>query len=239
MNFPGEIWLIPVPISEEAPERAPEAELADAVKNCQIFIVEKGKTARKWLKWLDPEFSKRNVLFVELNKHGATAELKETLLKTEKHIHIGLMSEAGCPGIADPGAEVVALAHQMGIRVRPLVGVSSITLALMGSGLSSQRFCFHSYLPVKTPDLKRAIHQLEIQSAREKSIQLFIETPYRNEAMLQCLLETLQANTLLCLAIGLQTPGEKIIRLPVSDWKKRQKPELHKIPCVFLLLAGQ
>lgn len=234
----GNLWLIPVPIGEEIPSDSPEIQLVEAAKLCGVFIVEKGKTARKWLKWLDPGFSQRNVSFIELNKHGKTPELERVLAKTKDGVHIGLISEAGCPGVADPGAEVVSLAHKLGICVRPLVGPSSIILALMASGLPSQKFSFHSYLPVKTPELKRELSRLESISLKEQSIQLFIETPYRNEAMFSTLLETLRSTTLLCLALGLQTEKERIFTFSVAQWKKHAKPELHKIPCVFLIMSA-
>lgn len=236
MDKKGNLWLIPVPLSEEI-SGAPDASLAEVASKCQIFIVEKGKTARKWLKWLDPGFSTRGVEFIELNKHGITHGLDDAIKSADKGIEIGLMSEAGCPGIADPGAEVVALAHRKGISVKPLIGPSSIILALMASGFNGQRFFFRGYLSIKAPDLIKEIKYLELQSRRENCSMIFIETPYRNTAMIGQLIETLSDNTMLCIARGLCTEDEWVYSAPISKWKRMEIPELHKIPCVFILQA--
>lgn len=232
----GQLWLIPVPIADPGNSGFPSIWF-EAAQKCQIFIVEKGKTARKWLKELDPGFPQRGVQFLELNKHGVTEGLKEALLETANGVHIALMSEAGCPGVADPGAEVIALAHHLSVEVKPLVGPNSLLLALMASGLNGQRFYFLGYLPAKQPDLKKEIRRWEQWSARENTTILFIETPYRNDAIFAQLLETLQENTKLSVAVNLDSKDEWIKTRSVRDWKKTSKPSLHKFPCVFLFLA--
>jgi 16S rRNA (cytidine1402-2'-O)-methyltransferase len=236
INSAGQLWLIPVPIADPAISGFPP-QWSETAQKCQIFIVEKGKTARRWLKELDPGFSQRGIRFLELNKHGATEGLKEALLETANGVHIALMSEAGCPGVADPGAEVIALAHQLNIIIKPLVGPNSLLLALMASGLNGQRFYFLGYLPAKQPDLKKEIRRWEQWSAREDTTIMFIETPYRNDAMLIQLLETLNENTKLSVAMNLDSQDEWIKSATVRDWKKTSYPSLHKFPCVFLFMA--
>jgi 16S rRNA (cytidine1402-2'-O)-methyltransferase len=233
----GQLWLIPVPIADQAVSGVP-GPWKEAAQRCQIVIAERGKTARKWLKDMDPDFSSRQIEFIELNKHGDTPGLEATLAKALQGTHIGLMSEAGCPGVADPGAEVVALAHRLGIRVMPLVGPSSLLLALMASGLNGQQFYFKGYLPAKVPELKKEIRFLEQLSAKERTTILFIETPYRSESMVRQLLETLNEHTRLCIARALDSPDQWIRTASIREWKKMTLPDLSKMPCVFLFLAA-
>jgi 16S rRNA (cytidine1402-2'-O)-methyltransferase len=236
-NRSGELWLLPVPIHELHPYSV-DPFVRKLASTCSVYITEKAKTARKWLREIDPDFSKRENHFLELNKHGKTTELKDYLLKVKAGNSALLISEAGCPGIADPGAEVVALAHKMSIPVRPLVGPSSIILALMASGFTGQRFYFQGYLPSKVPELKTALKKLEVQSFQEKCSMIFIETPYRNKQVLDAALESLQPGTLFSLALGLTGPDEWCKSYTIGEWKKIDIPELNKIPCVFIIQSA-
>lgn len=232
---PGKLWLLPVPIGDEMPS----TEQCNVAKSCQIFIVEKGKIARQWLKKMDPAFTDRVPSFLELNKHGATDQLKETLSLAKKGYHIALMSDAGCPGVADPGSEVVYLAHRMNIEVRPIVGANSLILSLMACGFDTQRFYFKYYLPVKQAELKKELKALEQFSAKELTSIVFIETPYRNLSLLKVLLETLHDDTQLCVAAGLQTNHQTIKSMSICEWKNQSLLKLDKIPCVFILCSSR
>ena len=176
--------------------------------------------------------------FATLNEHTAANELTELLAPLLAGEDVGIISEAGCPGIADPGAELVSLAHRHGIRVVPLVGPSSILLALMASGLNGQRFAFHGYLPIPEAERNKAIAALEAESARYHQTQLFIETPYRNEKLFSALLAHCRPQTLLCVASDITLPHEQIRTRPIAQWKSQPAPQLNKRPSLFLLLAA-
>jgi len=230
----GHLWLLPVPIHDIHPYSV-DPFIRAIVSGCSIYIVERAKTARKWLKVIDPEFSKKENFFLELNKHGKTEELHDCLMRVRSGNSALLISEAGCPGIADPGAEVVALAHEMDVPVRPLVGPSSIILALMASGLSGQKFYFQGYLPSKIPELQIALKKLELQSLQEKCSIIFIETPYRNKQIMDTALQVLKPQTHLSLARDLTGTEEFCYTTTIEKWKKSSIPELNKIPCVFII----
>ncbi len=202
------------------------------------FIAEREKSARRLIKALVPDKNQAQLHFFELNRHTVPGEIKHFLRPLLEGKPMGLMSEAGLPGIADPGAQVVRLAHRQGIKVEPLTGPSSIFLALMASGLNGQRFAFHGYLPVKSPELSKRLRQLEMRSRRENETQIFIETPYRNDKMLDALLKTLHPDTLLCVAADLTLDTEWISTRRVGDWSRMTLPALHKRPAIFLFLAG-
>jgi 16S rRNA (cytidine1402-2'-O)-methyltransferase len=204
------------------------------VAGLDTFIVERPKTARAFLKQIGTTTPLQQLTLLELNEHTPAAELPALLAPLLAGTDVGLLSEAGCPAVADPGANLVRLAHQQGITVRPLVGPSSILLALMASGLVGQRFAFHGYLPVKPDERGRALHELEQRSAREDAAQAFIETPYRNRAMLEEIVKTCHAETWLVLACDLTTDREMIISRRVQAWK-HALPEVDRRPCVFLL----
>lgn len=235
--MPAKLYLIPVPLGPSDYLPVPE-QVIQVVHSLDHFIVERGKTARRFLKdWKTP-IPFQEMTFFELNKRTDLAELPsflEPALKMGKSI--GLMSEAGCPGVADPGAAVIEMAHAKGIEVVPLVGPSSILLALMASGFNGQCFGFEGYLPIKKGDRQRKIKQLYAQSKKEGRSQIFIETPYRNMAMLEDLLAQLPKHCRLCVAADISLPSQYIKSQTVAEWKKGELPELHKRPTVFLFLA--
>jgi 16S rRNA (cytidine1402-2'-O)-methyltransferase len=180
------------------------------------------------------EKKQSELILFSLNKHTDSKEHQEFIKPLLEGKNIGLMSEAGCPGIADPGAAIVKIAHEKGIKVIPLVGPSSILLALMASGMNGQSFTFNGYLPIDKSEKKATLKQLEKLSFDKNQSQLFIETPYRNNKLLEDILETLQPNTLLCIACDITLPSEFIKTLPINNWKK-QKIDLHNRPCIFII----
>lgn len=228
------LFLIPSPLGDERPQVLLPDELA-IVHRLRVFICEKGKTGRRYLKQWETPIPLQEMTFFELNKRSQAADLPQMLQPALAGKDIGLLSEAGCPGVADPGADLIRLAHDKGITVRPLIGPSSLLLALMASGMTGQSFAFHGYLPIQAPQRRKALQQLERQRAQT---QLFIETPYRNKAMLDTALESLHPDTRLATATDLTLPSEEIHSMRVRDWKKqKQLPDLHKRPTVFLLQA--
>ncbi len=234
---PGILFLVPTPLGEDTLAGI-SPELLETVFALDYFIVERGKTARRFLKAIQFPRPLQSLVFEELNEHTPNAALEGLLAPVLAGRDAGLMSEAGCPAVADPGGPLVLLAHRMGIEVRPLVGPSSILLALMGSGLNGQRFCFHGYLTAKKTDLGRQIRLLEAQSAKERQTQIFIETPYRSQAMLEMLIRTLSPGTLLSVSAGLTLPSQYIRTQTVATWKTLHPlPDLNKQPAVFLILA--
>jgi len=237
VTAPGRLYLVPAWLSEDTPpaEAVPAAVLA-RIRALECFVVEDAKSARRYLAACGHPKPMRELALEELNEHtpdGAIAGLLAPLLAG---VDVGLLSEAGVPAVADPGAKLVAAAHSHGVRVVPLVGPSSILLALMASGLEGQRFRFVGYLPADAAARKAALIELEQQSARQRETQVFIETPYRNDAMLQELLATCCGETRLCVAADLTAPSEWIRSARVSDWK-RDIPKIGKRPAIFLLLA--
>ena len=213
------------------------ANIAALVASLTIFVVENAKTARQWLKWYGHPTELRQLTIWEMKASDRREEILGYLAPLLAGNNVGLMSEAGCPGIADPGANVVREAHRAAIRVVPLVGPSSILLALMASGLNGQRFTFHGYLPVDRNERVKTITELEQRSRRDDETQIFIETPYRNAALFQALVDTCQREALLCLAAGVTADDEMIITRTIGEWRKNI-PDLEKRPTVFLLLAA-
>jgi 16S rRNA (cytidine1402-2'-O)-methyltransferase len=231
----GTLYLIPVPLAEDAADSATQPpDVRALVQGLGAFVVENAKTARAFVKRFGHPRPMAELRWFELDKHGKT-DLAAPLALLQAGEDVGLMSEAGCPGVADPGAAVVAAAHALGAPVRPLVGPSSLLLALMASGLSGQQFSFHGYLPVDAAQRQQKLRQLEQAARRDKATQLFIETPYRNAAMLDSLLATLNNSTRLAVACDLTAPGEWIRSASVEQWKRRPLPELNKRPAVFLI----
>lgn len=232
----GTLYLIPTPLGESLLEQTLPAGTAAIADKLQHFIVENSKTARQHLKWLNVGTPLRELQLAELNEHTPPAALDALLQPLLGGMDVGLMSEAGCPAIADPGANLVRLAHRRGILVKPLIGPSSILLALMASGANGQRFSFHGYLPVDANERKQALQTLEKRSRQFDEAIAFIETPYRNNQMLETLLQTCAPATLICSATDLSTATEQIVSRCVSEWPKN-KPDLHKRPTVFVLYA--
>ncbi len=234
---PGILYLIPCTLGDTPPEQVLPQHVIAVARRLGHFVVEQPKTARQFLSALKPERPLQSLHFATLNQHTAAQDLAELLAPLLAGHDIGLISEAGCPGVADPGAELVNLAHCNGIRVVPLVGPSSILLALMASGLNGQRFAFHGYLSIAEPERDKAISKLEAESATLKQTQIFIETPYRNEKIFAALLARCRPQTLLCVATDITLPGEQILTLSIGQWKSRPVPQLNKRPSIFLLLG--
>lgn len=228
------VYLIPAPLDEESVQVIP-AYVLEAVKQCNAFFVENDRTARRYLKKLDKTLVIDDYDWIVI--HKAEAQVKNQLMqKLKAGKTIGIISEAGCPGIADPGQILVETAHQQGATIKPLVGPSSILLALMGSGMNGQQFSFVGYLPIEEPNRKRKLNQLEELSARQQSTQIFIETPYRNNQLLETILKTCKPQTRICIAANLTAANEVIQTKTVAEWKK-QIPDLHKIPVIFCLMG--
>ena len=236
-NTSGTLYLIPCTLGDTPAEQVLPQHVIDMARKLRHFVVEQPKTARQFLSALKPEHPIQALHFSSLNEHTDRSELAGLLAPLLAGQDVGLISEAGCPGIADPGADLVNLAHKHDIRVVPLVGPSSILLALMASGLNGQRFAFHGYLPIENAERKAAIVALEAESARNRQTQLFIETPYRNEKMFGALLAICRPQTLLCVATDITLPSEQIRTRSIAQWKLQSPPQLHKRPSLFLLLG--
>jgi len=233
----GTLYLIPCTLGDTPAEQVLPQHVIAVARKLKHFVVEQPKSARHFLSVLKPGQPIQSLHFASLNEHTAANELAELLAPLLEGHDVGIISEAGCPGIADPGADLVLLAHRNGIRVVPLVGPSSILLALMASGLNGQCFAFHGYLPIEEMARNRAIATLEAESAKRKQTQLFIETPYRNEKMFNALLAHCRPQTLLCVATDITLPGERIQTHTIELWKSLPAPQLNKHPSLFLLLA--
>ena len=234
MTTQAKLYLIPTPLGDKGSYVLP-AYLIDVIHSLDVFIVEKVKTARRFIKSTNPPKAIDQLTFYELNKQTREQEWQHFLKATELGKNIGLLSEAGCPAVADPGARIVALAHQKELEVVPLVGPSSVLLALMASGMSGQSFCFHGYLPRKNSNLVKYLKRLEKLSAQLQQTQIFIETPYRNKKLLEQTLKTLSPATRLCIAVDLSLDTQWIKTKSIQQWKQTKLPDLHKRPAVFLL----
>ncbi len=233
---PGTLYLLPTGLGDAALSVLPEGS-REIAHRLSYFIAENPKSARAFLKQAGYPRPLNTVTMATLNKDTPAAQLPQLLAPLQAGSDAALVSEAGCPAVADPGALLVRAAHRSGIRVVPLVGPSAILLALMASGLNGQRFMFHGYLPVADTARAQAIAELEQRSRREDATQIFIETPYRNDAMLQALLAHCAPQTLLCVATDITQPGERILTRRITDWR-RDVPALNKRPSVFLLYAA-
>lgn len=207
-------------------------------RSLEYWVVENAKSARHFLKSISPILPLQSIRMELLDKDTPTHLVGNLLDIVEKGQDVGVLSEAGCPGVADPGAEFVRLAHQRSLTVVPLVGPSSILLALMASGLNGQKFTFHGYLPVDINSLRSKIQDIEWASRRNNSTEIFIETPYRNERLALHLIENLASNTLLCIATSLTAPDQMIRTMAVSAWRKIESPVTNGAPTVFLILAN-
>jgi 16S rRNA (cytidine1402-2'-O)-methyltransferase len=233
-NLKGKLYLIPTTLGESNTEEVLPQLVKKVIETVDHYIVENEKTARKSIRAVFPEKVQSSLLLSTLNKHTDISEHNEMLQPCLKGINIGLMSEAGCPGVADPGAAIVKLAHEKGIQVVPLVGPSSILLAMMASGMNGQSFAFNGYLPIDKSEKKSALKNFEKLSQDKNQSQLFIETPYRNNKLMEDLLQTLHPNTHLCIAADITLPTEYIKTFRVSEWK-RVKVDLHNRPTIFIL----
>ncbi|MBX6319834.1 SAM-dependent methyltransferase [Pigmentiphaga sp.] len=234
---PGTLHLIPVSLGDAPPERWLPAEARTLAGQLDTYIAENAKTARAFLKAIGTVRPIQEITIHTLDAKTDERDIVAWLKPVAAGGRIGLVSEAGCPAVADPGARVARAAHEMGIRVQPWVGPSSLLLGLMASGLDGQRFAFHGYAPVDAAERARQLRDWEQASARYNQTQMLIETPYRNAAMHAALLATLRPTTLLCVARSLTTDREWIKTLSIADWKRQPAPQLDKQPTLFLFLA--
>ena len=225
------IYLIPTVLSESGYHVIP-GYVASIVKECEVIFTENLRTTRRYIKQLNHNITIDDIEWFLLESSESTR--KNFTDKVKEGKKIGVFSEAGCPGVADPGQDLVAIAHSLEAEVIPLVGPSSILLALMASGMNGQQFCFHGYLPVKEPARGHTIRNLESLSAKNDSTQIFIETPYRNNQLIDALCNTCRSETQLCIAADLTAEGQWIKTKSIAEWKK-VKPDLHKRPAIFLL----
>ncbi len=229
----GTLFLIPVPLAEDAAHKTFTPYLVDTINQIDTYIVENSKTARRFLKEAGLKTPQKDLIVHDYGKHNRkdlSPFFKELLAGKD----VGLMSEAGCPGIADPGADIVAEAHKKGIKVVPLVGPSSILLALMASGFNGQSFTFWGYLPIDKDQRSKRLKDLEVSASRYKQTQLFIETPFRNNQMLEDILKSCKPATQLCIASNLTAGDEFIKTQSIYNWRK-ETIDLHKKPTIFLL----
>lgn len=233
------VYLIPSPLDEAALDTLPDY-ITDAVKNCQSFFVENQRTARRFLKSLWNAHLPGQDIVIDNYEWSVSDGSQQTenvfRQKIKEGKNIGIISEAGCPGVADPGQELISIAHEMSATVKPLVGPSSILLALMASGMNGQQFQFWGYLPVKDAERNKVIKELETESWKKKCTQIFIETPYRNQQLLDALCRQCKPSTKLCIAAGLTGEQEWIKTKPIGAWTK-EKINIHKLPAIFLLQA--
>lgn len=233
----GTLYLIPVPLSDAAADASYTAYLVRTINAIDEYIVENEKTARKFLKQAGLETPQSRLLMHDYGKHArGTTDLSAFFSGLLSGKDVGLMSEAGCPGVADPGADIVAEAHKRGVKVVPLVGPSAVLLALMASGFNGQSFAFHGYLPIEKGARAKAIKDLEQQAYRQKQTQIFIETPFRNNQLLAEILRIGKPRTQLCVAANLTAPDEQVVRLSVHEWKKTAF-DFHKKPAIFLVFG--
>jgi len=233
----GILYLIPSVLAENTAHQVITTQTKNSILNCHFFLVENVRTARRYISSLKLGLNIEDLKFEILDKKTSEGKLEQLMTPIKQGLNIGVISEAGCPGIADPGASAVAFAHRKGIKVMPISGPSSMFIALMGSGFNGQSFSFHGYLPIDKKNKIEAIKKLEAESIKENRTQIFMETPFRNDGLLEDLKQHLRPDTLLCIAKNLTAEDEMIQTKRVADWKK-VKIELHKIPTVFLIYGG-
>lgn len=230
----GKLYLIPTTLGDTEPLEVMPLSVKKVIEHLNYFIVENEKSARRFIKKITPSKSQPSLELRLLDKYSDEFETQNYLDVCEEGVSVGLLSEAGVPAVADPGASIVKLAHQKGIQVVPLVGPSSILMAMMASGMNGQNFAFNGYLPIDKGDRKKAIKELERLSKDKNQSQIFIETPYRNEKMLDDLRFVLSPDTRVCVACDITLPTEHIKTLSIKDWKKT-KTDLHKRPTIFII----
>ncbi|WP_303312424.1 SAM-dependent methyltransferase [Hymenobacter sp. BT730] len=233
--MPGTLYLIPTVLAEDTATQVLPPQVAERVVALSYFLVENARTARRFIKQVAPQHVIEELRISVIDKDSSEAQIQAALKLVMAGQDAGVISEAGCPGIADPGAELARAAHQLGIKVVPLVGPSSLLLALMASGMNGQSFAFHGYLPIDRSRRSATIKQLERVALAQKQTQLFIETPYRNMQMLEDLLTQLTGTTRLCIAANLTAPNEFVRTNTVAGWRKAGLPDIHKQPAVFLV----
>ncbi len=229
------LYLIPVTLGETSIEQVLPSYNHEVIMGIRHFIVENIRSARRFLRQTDRTFPIDDTTFFEMGKHSDERAFSQYLQPLREGKPVGVISEAGCPAVADPGADIVGIAQREGLRVIPLVGPNSMIMAVMSSGLGGQSFAFNGYLPVDTTDRAKKLKMLETRAWTEGQTQLFIETPYRNKKMFQTLLAALRPQTRLCIAAGITTQDEYIRTLRISEWKNTKLPDLSKIPAIFLI----
>lgn len=232
----GKLYLIPSTLGDSPPLEVLPISIKRAIESINHYVVENEKTARHFIKKISPRKSQPSLQLFSLNKFTEASEIPSFLDPCLEGFDVGILSEAGCPGVADPGAAVVKIAHGKQIQVVPLVGPSSILLALMASGLNGQNFAFNGYLPINGSERKKEIKRLEKKSRDENQSQLFIETPYRNNKLLEELQRTLSGNTMVCVACDITLTTEFILTKTAGSWKSEQV-DLHKRPTIFIIQA--
>jgi len=234
MTTEGKLYLIPTTLGDNNPTEVLPITVKKVIEETDTFIVENEKTARRFIKKICPEKPQPSLKIFLLNKHTEETDLPSFLAPCSRGINIGLLSEAGCPGVADPGADIVKIAHTKNIKVIPLVGPSSILMAIMSSGMNGQSFTFNGYLPIDKAERKTEIKRLERLSFDRNQSQIFIETPYRNNKMLEDLVAILDNNTDVCVACDITLPTEFIKTKTANQWKKNMV-DLHKRPTIFII----
>ncbi len=230
------LYLIPTLLADDTDAQVLPPSIREVIEKTDAYFVENVRSARRFITGLKTGRIIGETQFFDLDKDTPPADTRRQIQElTERKRNAGVLSEAGCPGVADPGAVVVGMAHTLGWRVEPLVGPSSILLALMASGMSGQSFVFHGYLPIDRQDRARAVRHLEKEAQQRQQTQIFMETPYRNDALFADVLANCQPNTRLCVACNLTAPDAFVRTLTIREWKT-QTPDLRKKPTVFLLL---
>jgi len=233
LSMKGKLFLIPTTLGESDIDQVIPNQIQQLIPDIKYFIVENIRTTRRYLKKVNRDINIDELTFYELNKHSSSKDISGYLDDLEKH-DMGIISEAGCPGVADPGADVVKIAHDKNIKVIPLVGPSSILLSLMASGFNGQNFAFNGYLPIPTNERIKKIKQLDNRSLNENQTQMFIETPFRNMKMVENLIQNCNPATKLCIAADISLETEYIRTMPIKNWKNKV-PDLHKRPAIFLI----
>jgi 16S rRNA (cytidine1402-2'-O)-methyltransferase len=233
----GKLYLVPIPLGDCSSDLVIPHDVSRIISNLNHFIVENTRTARRYIRTMDAQKNIDKITFFVLNKHTQKRDIESFLEPAIRGYNIGIISEAGVPAIADPGTDIVSLAHESGIKVVPLVGPSSIFLALMASGLNGQSFTFHGYLPIKNNERIQKLKSIEKESQKEDKTQIFMETPYRNNKMFADILKTCKKNTRLCVASNITLQEEYIKTKTIEEWQD-EEINLHKKPTIFLILAS-
>lgn len=231
----GTLYLIPNTLGKTPENNTIPEYVLSVIRKLDVLIVENVQTASRYLQWVGDTVPEYEIEFLLLNKKTPTHEIASFLNPLTKGQDAGVLSEAGCPVVADPGSQLIKMAHARDITVRPLVGPSSILLALMGSGFNGQQFAFHGYLPIDQNKRQQAILKLEQNARKRQQTQIFMEAPHRNDAMVKDVLAQCREETRFCAATNLTLPDERIISQSIADWKRQEAPSLHKKPTIFLL----
>ncbi|RJE71333.1 SAM-dependent methyltransferase [Reichenbachiella sp. MSK19-1] len=232
----GKLYLIPTVIADDTEEKVLSPQIKEVIQGLDYFLVENVRTARRYISKLKLGLVIEDLQFELLDKKTKRPQIEQYLAAVQRGRDVGIISESGCPGVADPGSEAVVVAHQLGIQVVPLVGPSSILMALMASGFNGQSFTFHGYIPIDKKDLTAKIKAMETATVQQRQTQLFMDTPYRNMKLFEELLKTCNGDTYLCVAKGVTGSDEYIKTKKIKDWK-RERVDLHKVPVIFSIYS--